>query len=127
MKIYVPGLPVQYVDEAPPAPVEPVSDFPSIEDAIALANLRAGTEVLDFTRASNTPEAASPLIDNAVTPPVDSSANVSAFVENAATPPAPVAPVEPVPSATSVLQELRVDAIVADVTATAVKLDELLK
>lgn len=91
MKIHVPGIGTQYVDEDPPAP-EPVqvAGGISVEDAIKLAQARAGfvpvarqeTEVLSFTRGV---QKESPLVDNSVVGVV-SADNVSAQLEHGAVP-----------------------------------------
>lgn len=74
MKIHIPGIGTQYVDEDPPKVVEPVrsvdaNQLPSVEEAIRLAHARSGivpvqrpkTEVLKFTRGE---QKESPLVDN---------------------------------------------------------------
>lgn len=99
MKIHVPGIGTQYVDEDPPKVEVKVVGGVSVEEAIRLAQERAGfvpvvppqTEVLRFTREVGTE---APLVDTSVG--VVSPDNVSAQLEHGAVS-APVAvPVEPV-------------------------------
>jgi hypothetical protein len=62
MKVYIPGMPVQYIDEPAPAtePKQGELPLPEVAQAMALAQARQ-TQVLDYTR-KKAPE--SPLTQN---------------------------------------------------------------